>query len=440
MRRRYRPGEVPAAGLRFQQSRLGSRKASHPKSCPLPRPDPDHVDPQEVRRLRERLAAAGRRLAREARGRRLYERISQTRDLRALLQVLGTEILALGDFDGYLFNFVDEAETSLVCEAIHLPPHCKSVEATYLGFRFPFHLLDANVEAFKKRRSVYVNETQVSKYPGTTQNRFERWDMRQLVVLPLLHAGTVYATVMAFTSGRAMAAGAEGRLRHLLAPFTQLIFSAHAYAHLRQREREIVAAQDASQALFRFIERINNLTEPEEIQALACQFLLQQYPADLAAVLLTTGSRLAFSHMHVRERWRPVREALLQTLAEGYPLDQSQGASPTVFLQDGPMFFPDVQEILHLRMAERDRRGLQVMGATRSFYLLPVRARGRPIGVLWLVSLEEPAQLSDPDKATVQLVAGLLGTALANAELHALVADQQRELRRLRSRAGADDA
>jgi diguanylate cyclase (GGDEF)-like protein len=379
----------------------------------------DAANADEIRRLRERLQASGRRLAREAKGRRLYEQISKILELRPLLAVVGSEILALGDFDAYLFNLTDEAEANLVCEALHLPPHCKSVEATYLGFKFPFHLLDANVEAFKKRRSVYVNAAQVEKYPGTTKDRFQRWNMEQMLVLPIVNGKTAIGTVMAFTSGRPMAVGAEGRLKNLLGPLTQQLCNAYAYERLRRKQVELAAASDSSRALVRFLERLPQLTEADAIQALTSEYLHEQFGIDFVGILLSTGQSIEARHFGVRQpQHQPVAEAMAAFYRDnGYPIDQSGGATSLVLMQNTPLYFPDVRKVMHLPMADRDRHGLELLQAASTFMLLPIRAGREPIGVLWLGSLGDVLELSEAQQALLTVVAGLLGGALEQLEL-----------------------
>lgn len=396
----------------------------------------DSAHAEQLRRLRERLAASSRRLAREARGRRLYETISKLGQLRPLLQVLGAEILALGDFDAYLFNLVDETESNLICEAIHLPPHCKSVEATYLGFKFPFHLLDANVEACKKRRSVYVNAVQVKKYPGTTLDRFSRWSMEQMLVLPLVNGKRVFGTVMTFTSGRPMAVGAEGRLRNLLAPFSQQIAHAYAYERLRRREQELAAASDSHQALLRLLERLGQLEEEAQIYQLTSDYLLEHFGFDCVAVLMETGRRIDLIELAVRDpALRPMQEAVLELYRDnGYPLDQAEGATPLVFMQNTPLYFPDVQEIMHLPMGSRDRRGLEIMATARTFFLLPVRGRRATLGVLWLASLGRVVHLSQAQREQILTLTSLLGNALSALALSRECERQRRQLRLLSRR------
>lgn len=387
--------------------------------------DPANAD--EIRRLRERLQASGRRLAREARGRRLYEQISKILELRPLLSVVGAEILALGDFDAFLFNLVDEVEANLVCEAIHLPPHCKSVEATYLGFKFPFHLLDANVEAFKKRRSVYVNAAQVEKYPGTTKDRFQRWNMEQMLVLPIVNGKTAIGTVMAFTSGRPMAVGAEGRLKNLLAPLTQQLCNAYAYERLQRRQVELTAASDTNRALVRFLERLPLLSDAGAIQALTSEYLHEQFGIDFVGILLSDGQRIQAHHFSVRQpQHRPLAEALADFYHDnGYPLDQSGGATSLVLMQNTPLHFPDVRQVMHLPMAERDRRGLELLQTPSTFMLLPIRAGERAVGVLWLGSLGEVLALTEAQQALLMVVTGLLGGGLEHLELRAQLERQR---------------
>ncbi len=133
-----------------------------------------------------RLDAMEAELVRLRRERQLIGKIAETVDLPKLLELLTAEIDLVGHFDAYMVNFVDERRENLVCEMVKLPADFVGIEQTYLKYKFPMDLVDANVEAYGQRYVVYVDKDNIANFEGDTPLRFERWLLESMVVIPIL--------------------------------------------------------------------------------------------------------------------------------------------------------------------------------------------------------------------------------------------------------------
>lgn len=393
----------------------------------MSRPDAN-ADPKARLRLLEL------QLERERHSRMLLERVASAVELPELLEAVAERLRGLA-LDGCLINLLDD--DCLSCEFIRLPDAYASVEETYRGYRFPLSSREANAHVYASGEPLCLGPDEVRAFPDTTATRFERWAMRSLVVLPLRDTEGVFGTVMGFSCERELSAETVRAMQEPLTLLVGPLRNALAVHALRRREHEVREAASANCALLSFIEEVNNLSGMASVLELITTRFLEQFPFDLAAVLLEQDNVLAPCRIAVRDgAHAPVARALESYFSKQgpYTLDQADGASPTVLAQDIPLFFPDVQEILHLPMSARDRGGLELMGRPRSFYLLPIRSKQRPIGVLWLISLREPVPLGAGERELVQRVASFVGTAIANAGLYSVVERQSRRIEQLNAR------
>lgn len=367
------------------------------------------------------------------RQRDLLSAINESIDISRLLSFMGEFIQDEMALEGVLVNLVDEPQRNLVCEYIRLPEAFAAVEATYLHFKFPMNLLDVNVGVFKSQQSTRLDAETVANYPGTTRNRFERWRMQSLVVVPLALGQVCIGTVMVFSTDRVLADDTEERLAELLEPFKKQVRNALLYKRMRDREKEVRLASKANKEFLKFIERINNLSSTSSIYDLITEEFLRRFPFDLSAVLMLERNRLEVRRLCViDDAYREVQLKVAQLfVGEGYELDQAAGATPTAFLQNTLLYFPDAADIADLPMSEMDRASLSTMKTPRTVLLVPIRHQNRPIGVLWLVSLDRPVSLAEQEKELLELLCAFIGSAITNAELYNVVDSQRSEIEAL---------
>lgn len=381
--------------------------------------------------LQVRLATAEAALGSCQKECALMEEISDATELDTLLALLGAQIDAVGQFDGYSINLLDAAGENLVCEKIRLPAEFSGIEASYLKFPFPLAVNDANVECWQRRQPVFVDRENLARFHGDTRLRFERWLIQSLVILPIgVGQEKMLGTLMLFRRQGLVTEESALEVRNLLGLFERQLKLVLYFHRLHEGAADAQTVMREQQRFVHFVSEVNTLTSSEQICDMLAREFLQRFPFDLVGLLMREPAGLVAKKFAVRqEHHREIGERLEAYFRQApYKLDSAEGASVSCFLQNKSMVFRDVGELMRLPMSGKDRLALEMMRTTRSFLIAPVRRSGRQVGVIWLASLEQPVDLSESQLKLIELLCSFIGTVLANAELYSLVQEQKREI------------
>ncbi len=363
---------------------------------------------------------------------RVVSAINHTLELSELLDVLGDEVERLGLFDAYVVHLVNHAHTDLVCEKLRLPSGFQSIESTYLKHKIPLNNEFISAQAYLGNRCVRVNAETVKYCEIHVRNRFERWRIQDMIIIPLVdeHKQTPLGTIMAFRQHTTLDPASESALRQVTEPFWHRLLSAMRHEELKSRQTQVdqVAAEQAR--FLEFVTEINNLTSPEAIyEAISLEFM-RQLPFEHVSVMMYERNKIVCKRNTVtseahRQYCRDWDEYLN---THPYEPDLSDGATATAFVNNTHLLFADVMKIRHLPMSEKDKNGLAKIKTPRTFFFMPIRYKGEAIGLVWLMSITKTVQLNDDDIALVERLCNFIGTAIKNAELYALVAEQRDEI------------
>ena len=363
----------------------------------------------------------------------LLEALSSTIDLDDVLELLGREIESTGEFDGYLICLVDDRGRDLVCERIRLPAEFKTIERTYHHFRFPVDHVDVNTVAFRERKRTVVTRDHLEGFSPDTPSRLDRWGIVSMLSLPLMDDGEPFGCVTAFRRDGGIDEASADRLEQRLRFFMRPLHNAAAHRELKSREDNIQSAAEAQKRLLHFITQVNSLSSTDQIYQLISEEFLRRFPFDMVAILTGEGDRIVVRKLTVLDpEFEPRAEVLREFYSrESHRMSLEDGGTPAAYLQNTHLFFPDAMQLMEMPLSEIDRNGLTLMETPRSVFLVPIRRKQKPIGVLWLVSLREPVEISDADREFVDLLCSFIGTAMANAELYSVVEQQNREIEEL---------
>ncbi len=366
---------------------------------------------------------------------RLFSAINQTVELSDLLDILGAEIERLGLFDAYLINLVDNTQTNLVCEKIRLPTGYQNIESTYLKYKFSLEGDFVTARSYLDNRAIQLNRESVQDYEAHVRNRFDRWRIHELITIPLTnkHNKEPLGVIMAFRQQRDLDPSSEEALRKISTPFWYRLHSAMRYDELKSRQAKVDHVAAEQERFLEFVTTVNNLTSPDAIyEAISLEFM-RQLPFEHASVMMRERNKVVCKRNTVpsEAHRRFCREWDDYLTANPYELDISDGATPTALLNNTHLLFPDVMKIRHLPMSEKDKNGLATLKTPRTFLFMPIRHKGEAIGLIWLISVTRTIAVSDSDLALIERLCNFIGTAIKNAELYALVADQKGEIESL---------
>ena len=168
----------------------------------------------------------------------LIRRISKTIGLQELFDILGEEVEWLAEFDGFLLNLFDEESNHLVCERVVLPEAYKGVEKTYQGFVFEMEETDPNCACFNDQVIVEVTQDTIGQCCERTRDRFDRWEMAHMVILPIIAGGDgsrPHGTLMLFRQHDTINPDRIERMEKLLVIFSEPIRNSLNYDRLQKK-------------------------------------------------------------------------------------------------------------------------------------------------------------------------------------------------------------
>ena len=383
--------------------------------------------------LQLRVANLEAELAVVRRERELIGRITDTIDLDKLLDILVAEMERVCEFDSLMINFADKRQESLVCEKVKLPERFAGTEKTYLKYKFPMDVVDANVECYGQRRSVFVDRSNAALFEGDTALRFERSALQSLVVIPILQDDcgeqAPLGTLMLFKMDSPISPQSVAAIEQLLVLFRKQIKITFLCKEVEEHERQVQLVVEEQQRFLQFVSRINTLNCSQQIYESIATDFLRRFPFDLFAVLMCEGNELVAKKFKVsNEKYQAECAALEAYYANThYNLELAEGASVICFQQNRLLTLADAKEVMDLPMSEKDRQGVKLMKSPRTFVIVPIRQAEKPVGIIWLISLSRPVHVSEAQLKLIELLCSFIGTALANAELYSQVQEQKKE-------------
>lgn len=334
---------------------------------------------------------------------------------------------------GVLFNMTDSRRERLVCDWIKLPKQHAIDEDEFYKAQIPFHLLDANVESFRKCTKLALNHGNILRYPGTTQKRFERWGMKELLIYP------IYAQANKHTIGTCMLFSDKGRftqqerqyISELIESYSGQFYLSWFHSLRQEQEQAIKRLEEEQKRFYSFISQASELTSVKDIYTLGMNEMLARHPFDICGMVMKDNDELRLKAIKINEDHPEVDR--LRAFAEHYEthhynFNPKDGATSYCFIRNSMMYFPDMVELMDHPMSPKDRTGLAVLNGTRTFVLLPIRNGSTAIGVLWLISATQVLKISDEELQMSQMLANYIGSAINNTGLYEQSVEQAEKI------------
>jgi diguanylate cyclase (GGDEF)-like protein len=364
-------------------------------------------------------------------------RMQRAADLDELLTLFGEQVFALPEVDGGAIHLLNAAGDALVTAHLRLPDEFRDIETSFRGFQYSLAMPDVNTEVFQSGEAVLVSPSNIEQIPDATRLRYERMKMHSLLVVPLhfvRNDGSLQKLgVITLYSHHAL-------LDMQLARHAEQLGAQHgAYIDVHWRLRQslersvtVEAMYDRIRQFISGITEMNSRTQLAEVYDLIGKKFIERFGFDMTNLLLLENGELTTAHFafsdefqHLAPKWKAFTDATR------YTLDPKDGQTPLVVQYNKLLRVGDVMNIMHLPMSDKDRKGLMLLETARTFLLVPVRLREEVVGVMWLISLREPLQLSETDLMLIDLLGSFISTAIQNAQAHARVGQQNREIEAL---------
>ena len=332
-------------------------------------------------------------------------------DLNDLLAQIADGLSAHYAFDGCSIALWKADEGMLVNRYARLPERLQEMENTYRSFRFQANESTIAGLAFVQQAAQIVDAQSVTQHSQTIQDVYGRWGFSTFAAWPIVHyRADGRQQVIGVFSGFYQSARVGAEMRDEIA--IRLATAAASIENLLDQEQfEMLDPELVIQH-----QLLEVLTESNRGTTLAASadpllnYLLQRFGFDMAAVLVPEGDMLIMHHSVFTAAHASAREAWAPYASISYVQDVTDGLPAVVHAQNTHFMVDDVQGLSQGMFPAKDRACLDALKTVHSFLLLPIREAGKPIGVLWLLSLSQPVALDDGQMATLQLLADFLGS------------------------------
>ncbi|THB63786.1 MAG: sensor domain-containing diguanylate cyclase [Gammaproteobacteria bacterium] len=362
----------------------------------------------------------------------LLERVTTTLDLKVVCQVFSDHIANADIFDAWLISLYDEKQSALICKSIKLPNGYEGVESIYKDFEFKTIVNDPIIHSWGKKRIIYTDKDSISLYDSTTQLRFDRWDMLEMVCIPLIkdHDNS-FGVITAFNCKTKIKREKVDLLISESKILTNTLSNSHQMTLLRSREHLVAQSLREREQFLELITKLNQLDSTEQIYDVISHKILEIMKFNLAALVLYDDENNVLSVEQtaiIDEKYSAMK---MKYDSFFFPIkhrpDPKEGATPTCFVQNARFYIPDVQQLQHLPMSETDKASMEVV-SMRSILQVPIRHHGKPIGVMALITFNEVVDLNANELKMADLICGFIGSSIVNAQLYTTLESQRKEL------------
>ncbi|MGZ5780275.1 MAG: sensor domain-containing diguanylate cyclase [Burkholderiaceae bacterium] len=356
--------------------------------------------------------------------------------LNGLLDLLGSEIEALGLADGYLINLLDAGGTYLVSQKIHYAAEFKNLEQVYLGHKNSLNDEYVNARAFQNRDIVRIDLQNAGEVEAAI---LRYWKANEIVAIPIAGPHDIASplgVIVLLKAGEPILEQQIASMQELLALFHNCLANWMRYAHLEEMHDQAKAAVADNERLLQFLDELSGLTSVAKIYDLFAAQVFRQMHFNIAGFTLLKDGLLSDSYVAIADpALQPIGEAWLQFMQETpFPESPTSSGAVYVFFRDEAIVFPDVQQIMHLQIAKHDLKILSILKTARTLFIAPIRHQKKPIGVFAFYSLTKPLTLSETDQQLLERLSSFLGTAITNCQIYATSQKQNVEIGYLNQR------
>jgi hypothetical protein len=355
----------------------------------------------------------------------LIERVTSTKGLNFLLELLGQEIEKLKIVDGYLINLRDSEAENLVSVKVHFTPEFHFLDETYYRYKVPLDEDSINVsaKAFHSRGIV-----QCDTRNGTEKEKqlLNLWKLNEIAAIAILDdddfSQLPIGTFLLLKQAGHIGDSVFAILEQLISVFYKPLRNALEYSFLKEQRERFLAATEEHSRFLKFIVEMNNLTSPEKICQTFASEMFRHYKFDGAGFFLLENDALVNKKViSANPHFQDISTDWERYLVDKpYLLDTTDGGVSHTFLRNMPLMFHDVQTILHLPMSEKDSETVSILRTPRTLLMVPICYQYKPIGVLLFYSLAELVEVSNSDLDFIGNLSSFFGTAITNSKNFAL--------------------
>lgn len=368
----------------------------------------------------------------------LLDQLVVQESVDSVLSMLAGRILELSFVDGVVINIIDDKERYLVCKYIKLPDDYSGIERAYKKFKHRLSYRkrpkgqkpDVNIYSIQQQKLVIINKSEADEYPESTSERFIRWNLKQLINIPMIHEGKTLGTINILSQNKEFCQQEFESVASFFNDYFRAINRLRDFYILAEKEAKIEDIASERENFLEFVTEINSVTSSELIYEMLSTEFLKRFSFDVALIsMVEDGKIIGTNSICTNKEYQVKCDAWDNFFSkEHYDAAVSSGAVGAAVANNIHIVISEVDKIMHLPMSRLDRKALEIMQTVKSIAHVPIRKHNDAIGVLSLISLSDNVYLMDSEINLIELLCSFIGTAIINAELYTKVEDQKNQI------------
>lgn len=332
--------------------------------------------------------------------------------------------------DALFISIYSERESVLNCRHVMLPEGYEGYSYVYKHYFFKKDEYDPVPESFIHNQVTYVDSDQVNKYIDTTQTRFERLKITEMVNIPLTRKRVPFGVLTLYNTGKKIDREKINYFLEHMTPILNPLYFACKFERLLANEKYVLNSLNAQEQSMYLSKQVFSLTSPEEIYETITKDILKLFPYSLAAIVMQDEDDL----LRVKETaiasddysgYKKIYDGYFRSFS--HKADIAEGATPTCFVLGIPFDFEDVQSMPIDNMSPSDKEGLRLLPYCSTVHV-PIKHKGIPAGVLSLVTFDKKVKLSSKEVRQICMLCEFFGAAIDSAKIHAKAKDQAHKI------------
>lgn len=352
--------------------------------------------------------------------------------LEGCIEAFGKAISLMAGADICFVNLNDATRKTLKCAYVVLPPEMEHLRPTYTNLTSSSGT--DNYRSFSDQCVINITEDTRQQSSASNQMAMERWQLKQIVVLPLLTCAepTLCAgSVTLMMRGKTITAHKIDEIREWLADKAMLLYLHMNYQAISEGAASVRDVEAEIDSMLEFVAETANLTREEEIYPAVLKEFIARFDQDFGAIWVAENNNLACVAAHAADDDIPWFGRWQKTCRDNpYSASNAQdGAASYVYCVGQHLLLENIPiTTRNLSMPEKDSRLVAICEGLLSVLIYPIRRRGKPMGVLALYSLRYTKGLSSTEVERIAYWSDFLGAVIESARNYSRLQSRSAEL------------
>ncbi len=299
--------------------------------------------------------------------------------------------------DGCVINIWDSATNALRIASLKLPDRLTVMQKTYQEFCTNRDDVDPNITVFDTHKAAHFKNIDQIPPNSLTHMRFERWQMQELVILPINDDSDCAGTLLLFSCNHPIDSTQIEALQTCIDLFCQPLLNCTRLRDIHSNSEMIETLFDINDSFYDFLYTIPGNETLLNKNKLIAGYIINLFEFELGTFSIIKNNRMRLLPSTVSTDKTPWQQERFDKFYQRvqFKLELKEGANATSFIQRTTLYFPDVQRLLSLPMSKHDKDILEYIPNIKSIVYVPIIKGDSTYGTLSMFNFTENIDLPE---------------------------------------------